>query len=283
VTDTVAAVVWTYNRFPVLEQTLRSVLAQDRQPDLVIVVDNDSPDDTVASTRRLFPQVIVHESGGNLGVGAAAAAGIEQAVALGADWIWLVEDDTPYPPEALGNGLRTAGDLWPCGAPGILGWQGVVLHWGTMRPIEGQRQQAVSTVDAVLLDGSLIHRRVVDAIGIPRTDYFMMIDDIEYSLRASRRGIPVRCTPAMAGNATRLTSQTAPVWRAYYQTRNHVRMVIEYRSPQLALGFVIRFSRQQLRCVTRGRAGRTEMRLRFRGLVDGIRGNMGKTLEPGAV
>ena len=280
-TGTVVAVVWTYNRYPVLEQTLRSVLAQDHPPDVVIVVDNRSLDDTAAQLRTSFPQVILHEMGDNLGVGAAAAAGMARAIELDADWIWLVEDDTPYPPEALGRGLRTAAETWGTDAPGILGWQGVEIRHGTLRPVSDRH--SVAPVDAVLLDGSLIHRSVVDAIGLPHTDFFMMIDDIEYSLRASRRGIPVLCTRAIAGNAMRVTSRSAPVWRAYYQTRNHVRMVIEFRSPQLALGFLLRFVHQQFLCVRRGRAGYEEMRLRFRGLNDGVRGRMGRTVEPYSV
>ena len=277
-TDTVATVVWTYNRYPVLEQTLRGVLDQDHPPDIVIVVDNRSLDDTAVRVRNSFPHVILHEMGDNLGVGAAAAAGIARAIELDADWIWLVEDDTPYPPEALGRGLRTAADLWATDPPGILGWQGVKIRHGALRPVS--EQHSVTRVDAVLLDGSLIHRSVVDAIGLPHSDFFMMIDDIEYSLRASRRGIPVLCTDAIAGNAFRVTSQSSPAWRAYYQTRNHLRMVIELRSPQLALGFLLRFAHQQFLCARRGRAGHEEMRLRFRGLNDGVRGRMGRTLEP---
>ena len=112
VTDQVAAVVWTYNRYAVLEETLRSVCTQDRRPDLVVVVDNHSVDGTRELVREHFPEVVVHDTGTNAGVGGAAAAGISEALARGADWIWLVEDDTPYPPDALGNGLgRGGGDL----------------------------------------------------------------------------------------------------------------------------------------------------------------------------
>ena len=56
-TPRVTAVVVTYNRRDLLLESLAAVLAQDRAPDAVIVVDNASGDGTAAAVRAKFPAV----------------------------------------------------------------------------------------------------------------------------------------------------------------------------------------------------------------------------------
>ena len=61
------------------ELTLRCLAALwlcDPRPHEVIVVDNASEDDSVSMLRRDFPDVILHESGENLGFGRGCNRGI---------------------------------------------------------------------------------------------------------------------------------------------------------------------------------------------------------------
>lgn len=275
----IAAVVWTYNRYPVLDECLRNILGQTRLPDIVIVVDNHSSDGTAASVRRHYPCVEVLEMPINAGVGAAAAAGMRRAFQKGAEWVWLVEDDSLYPSETLAHGLDLIEKLTLGGTRaelvGMIGWQCRRLKLGLWKPFTAQER-----ADTVLLDGSLVHNSLVQSIGYPRDDFFMMIDDIEYGLRATTNGHAVWCSAALRGHPRRLGSQSQSIWRAYYQTRNHARMILDYHSAYLGLGFMLRLSRQLGRCLLRRRKGIVEARLRLRGLRDALRNRMGKVVEP---
>jgi GT2 family glycosyltransferase len=67
----------------------------------VLVVDNGSRDGTVAAVRARFPAVEVLETGRNLGFAGGNDAGLEAALARGADWIYLLNPDTDVDPAFL--------------------------------------------------------------------------------------------------------------------------------------------------------------------------------------
>jgi GT2 family glycosyltransferase len=139
-------------------------------------------------------------------------------------------------------------------------------------------------MDFTLVDGTLIPRRVVDAVGYPPEDYFMMIGDIEYTYRMTRRGFRIgvlerdRMRNAALGSSGGASGKHP--WRAYYKARNQVRMAVEYRSPRLLAGC---FARQLY--LLAGLCARREWaraRALAAGVVDGLRGRMGRTMEPSA-
>jgi GT2 family glycosyltransferase len=66
-----------------------------------IVVDNGSTDDSAARIRREFPQAELIEAGTNLGFAGGCNVGIRRALADGADYVWLLNNDTKVDPTAL--------------------------------------------------------------------------------------------------------------------------------------------------------------------------------------
>jgi rhamnopyranosyl-N-acetylglucosaminyl-diphospho-decaprenol beta-1,3/1,4-galactofuranosyltransferase len=138
-------------------------------------------------------------------------------------------------------------------------------------------------MDFVLLDGSLVSRRVVDAIGTPPIDYFSMMEDVEYPLRARRAGFDVLAVDRDLARRGHLGSAPGTaLWRGYYQSRNHVRMALDFRSPTLIFGCLAR----QLRFMVASARARdrrwVRAKLRLRGVWDGLRGRMGRRVEPEA-
>jgi GT2 family glycosyltransferase len=89
-----------------------------------------------------------------------------------------------------------------------------------------------------LLDGSIVRRDVVERAGYPRTDFFMMFEDVEYTTRIARCGYQLRVRPTTETTALHLGSVSG--FRAYYHTRNHLRVAIDRRSGTLLFGFVCR-------------------------------------------
>lgn len=114
-TPDVSVVIPTRNRRPLLELTLRSVLAQQGVDLEVVVVDEASDDETAALlAEHPDPRVrhIRHER--PKGVATARKAGIEDARGT---WVALLDDDDLWAPDKLVNQLRAAeerGAPWAC-------------------------------------------------------------------------------------------------------------------------------------------------------------------------
>jgi GT2 family glycosyltransferase len=98
----VYVVIVTYNFLPWAEHCLRSLRASN-YPLKTIVVDNASADDTVALVREHFPEVTVIANAGNRGFGAANNQGMAVAVDEGAEFVFLLNQDTWIFPETVGR------------------------------------------------------------------------------------------------------------------------------------------------------------------------------------
>jgi rhamnopyranosyl-N-acetylglucosaminyl-diphospho-decaprenol beta-1,3/1,4-galactofuranosyltransferase len=92
-TETVCAVVVTHRRVDQLTKSLDAVTGQRRAPDHLVVVDNDDDErvrELVAG--QPIPTTYIG-SRRNLGGAGGFALGMLQALAQGADWVWLADDD----------------------------------------------------------------------------------------------------------------------------------------------------------------------------------------------
>ena len=94
------AVVVTYNRKELLRECLVALRAQTRPPDHVLVVDNASTDGTLELVSEEFGEVELLALPENVGGAGGFHAGLERAYASGAEWAWLMDDDTVPQPEA---------------------------------------------------------------------------------------------------------------------------------------------------------------------------------------
>jgi GT2 family glycosyltransferase len=66
-----------------------------------IVVDNGSTNASVAMIKAAHADIVLLESGGNLGFAGGNNIGIRYALAHGADYVWLLNNDTEAAPDAL--------------------------------------------------------------------------------------------------------------------------------------------------------------------------------------
>jgi GT2 family glycosyltransferase len=284
----IASVVVTFNRSRILAESLRALLAQTRLPDHVMVVDNGCSDDTRAMLARDFPTIEVASTGDNLGYGAGLAVGMRALQGRGIDAYWLMDDDSRPEAGALKELLRA---LEAAPAAAVVALRGGLLGGGVIRhkdPHAVARRPSlgpgVHSVDFVMIDGALILQRVVDAVGYPREDLFMMMEDIEYGLRITRSGLAAgvlaRDLMQRSNLGQHSGSSGAPLWRRYYKTRNHVRIALESRSPVLIAGCAVRQLRFIIAAAVAGRQRAARMHAILTGLRDGVLGRMGRTREP---
>jgi len=202
-TDTVYAVVVTHRRPDELAKSLDALSGQTRAPDHLVVVDND--DD--ARVRDLvsgqpIPTTYLG-SRRNLGGAGGFALGMLHSLAMGADWLWLADDDgRPQDPEVLSALLACAdkhalAEVSPmvCDMddPSRLAfplrrglvWRRRVSELRT----EGPDQDLLPGI-ASLFNGSLFHASTLEAVGVPDLRLFVRGDEVELHRRLVRSGLP---------------------------------------------------------------------------------------------
>ncbi|BBY81435.1 glycosyltransferase family 2 protein [Mycolicibacterium pulveris] len=201
-TGTVCAVVVTHRRPDELAKSLETVTAQTRAPDHLIVVDNDN-DTRVAELVAGQPVPTTYlGSRRNLGGAGGFALGMLHALALGADWVWLADDDgRPADSEVLGTLLACAArhglaEVSPmvCDLddPARLAFplrRGVAWR----RRVEELRThpgQDLLPGYASLFNGALFAASTLEAVGVPDLRLFVRGDETELHRRLVRSGLP---------------------------------------------------------------------------------------------
>lgn len=170
----------------VLRAVLESISGQGAK---VIVVDNTEasarPADVGAA--RYLPL------GRNMGVAAAQNAGIALALAEGADYVWLSDQDTIYPPDFLRRMLAAAASCTTQGIPfAALAPAFFDTLAGKVRPfirhtpfIEAfTPAPGANPVADAIASGTLIPAAALRAVGLMQEDLFIDWVDIEWCWRA---------------------------------------------------------------------------------------------------
>lgn len=284
---TVALIV-TYQRPELLRGTIEAVLGQEYPPSSVVVVNNGQD----AETRQVlddFPLLDIVQSVHNMGPAGAFDVGIHRAMSYQPLWIWLLQDDLlPYPnalAQLVAHGtalLDRKPGLVGCWIRGIDGaarncgalWRGRKVNNIPLPPESGPDYR----VDLQAFQGSLLSHSAVKSAGTPRADYFIMLEELEYCLRLQEAGFTHWIIPQVLIEDPVPMPTVYPPSRGYYQARNGLRTLVDRRRPGEICWFL--FDQTKRMCAaTRLERPWERIRLRGRGLWDGIRGVSGPTVN----
>jgi GT2 family glycosyltransferase len=236
----VVAVVVTWNRLALLQESLAAVHGQTHPPATIVVVDNASTD----GTRELLDSPYADELGldvvrlrANTGGAGGFAAGVERALVHGPDLVWLLDDDTVPTPTAAAELVRVWEDHRDDSGrrPAVLASR-VVWTDGRDHPMNTPRRKpgasaaevaGAHAVGAVPIRSASFVSLMCDADrvrerGLPVADYFLWNDDFEYSARLIRGGTGLYCPASMVVHKTRVFGSTDadPGERFFYEVRN---------------------------------------------------------------
>lgn len=205
----VAAIFATMNRVQTAIACVRSLTAQTRPPNLVVVADNVSSDETVAELSALselpFP-LVVHRMRENRGNAGGIQEAMDAAFASGMDAVWILDDDSWPRANALEEMLRD-------------GWNpDVILHPLQEDPVTHRFTWPLQVVmadgsqkliwDAADLPvgarvssrgvwtGALVSRRIWERVGPVNAELFIRGEDEEYPWRIERAGFRTEAVPA---------------------------------------------------------------------------------------
>lgn len=251
----VQAVVVTFNRLAML-QRLVPRLRETPGLERVLVVDNASTDGTGEWLAGLDDPLVRHETlATNTGGAGGFHHGLGWAISEGADLVWLMDDDGLPAPDCLEVLLARAerDGLEFCG-PAVLAEQDparlcfpIRLPGGTtvvheMAAVEAAARDGLIDDVVIPFNGVLVTRDLVERIGLPREDFFIWGDDVEYLWRAERAGARIATvvdahflhpatddlgTPMMFGRTT--YNHTASDLKHYCMARNNTLNLREYR------------------------------------------------------
>lgn len=202
--DTVIAVVVTHNRAELLAKSLEVLSSQERPVDHLIVVDNAAQDEVRTLVESQPVPTTYLPSQYNLGGAGGFALGMLHALALGADWIWLADDDgRPEGPKVLATLLECAerhglAEVSPVVAtiddPETLAFplrRGLVWRRKRSELIDPEApSDDVLMGIASLFNGALFRKDTVASVGVPDLRLFIRGDEVEVHRRLVRSGLP---------------------------------------------------------------------------------------------
>lgn len=235
---TVAAIVVTYNRRALLTQCLAALRAQSWPLDRIVVVDNASVDGTrellCAEPEPVQPLLLDENAGATGGF----CEGMEAAMAAGADWLWLLDDDTIPRPDALER-LLDASERAPRRPLVLVSrvvWSDGRAHPMNLpilrrRDVRGMAEGAARGM-LPLRAGSwvsmLVSRTAIERYGLPARHFFFQADDIEFTARVLRDEPGYAVPDSVAEHRTRTPHDALSDpddRRFYYHARNTLYML----------------------------------------------------------
>ncbi len=193
----VVTVVVTRHRRELLGKSLAVIAAQTRAPDQLVVVDN-GPDDPAHDVVADCPIPSTYlPSLRNLGGAGGFALGILHALALGADWVWLADDDgCPADVRVLQTLLEEAKrrDLAVISPVVVNIDDPERLAFPLRRGLTWKRRRSELGTDflpgiASFFNGALFSADALDVVGVPDYRLFVRGDEVELHRRVVRSGL----------------------------------------------------------------------------------------------
>lgn len=171
----------------------------------IIVVDNNSTDNSIKLLREEFPNTVIIETGENTGVARGNNIGIKHALENKCEYVLLLNNDTEVDKEMLKKMVDKADQetlvtckmyyhdpdnlIWCAG--GEIKWsKGTTLHYGEGKYDEFQFNES-KYVEYTPTCCLLVHRSVFENIGLMDEKYFMYYDDTDFCVRVNRAGFKI--------------------------------------------------------------------------------------------
>jgi GT2 family glycosyltransferase len=244
------AVVLSWNGRDDTLACLESLTRVEHAPLGLICVDNGSTDGSQEAVRERFPQVVLIEAGANLGYSGGNNLGIRHALAHGARWVVLVNNDASVASDVIAGFQRAAavrtragilagkvyfserpGTIWFAGqrVNELLGYSGRPRGHG--RP-DGARYSRVRETGRAVGALMAVSREAIEAVGMLDEELFAYVEDVDWALRVRRAGMQVVFAPeARAWHRVSASTggEAASTHTLYYGVRNTVAVLERWR------------------------------------------------------
>lgn len=244
----VISVILNTNRCQDTLECLSSLVQSTYINHKIIVLDNASTDGSVQAIRSAFPAVEILTLKENLGYAGNNNVGIEAAIAQGADWVLVLNEDTILDPDCLENLVEVGqsnnqiGIVGPMvyhyNEPEIIQSAGGKLspYWDSLHIAQDQPDKGQFTephpVDFITGCGIMVRRPVIEEVGTIDARFFYYKEETEWCLRARKAGWKIVHVPQAKLWHKGVTRNHQPKPNVtYYSTRNRFLMLAKHRAP----------------------------------------------------
>ncbi len=269
----VYVVVLNYNGPELTLNCVDSVLKIDYPNFRVIVVDNASADDSLARFREAFtdPRIEILANPKNEGYAGGNNRGMERALMEGADYIFVLNNDTTVEPGCLGplvDAMQGDNSLGACGCPIFnigprgepnFGEQMSLFSARTKTWRDAAGSNGCERLDYICGAAVLLRSAALRVVGMFDANLFLFYEDADLGFRIRRAGFRIRVIDSPG--VDHLLAQTTGRWRPrtmFCAVRNGVWFVRRYgnwrhRAVFSLINLFWLFPTQFARCLLKGR------------------------------
>jgi len=229
----------------------------------IIVVDNGSTGEVFQKLRDTCPGLDIIIAGANIGFSAANNLGIKKALKLGAEVVYILNNDTQVDPNLFFRAYRYVGGknrisggkiyyargyeyhpeqkgqgniIWYAG--GYMDWRSVIARHRGVDEVDSGQYDKTKQVDFITGCFIAVPRQVFKKIGLLDEPFFLYLEDTDFCLHAAKMNVEVMYNPHLVvyhcnSSATVAGSPLVD----YYLTRN--RFFIGCRYGSLRLRFAL--------------------------------------------
>jgi GT2 family glycosyltransferase len=214
----------------------------------ILVLDNASTDGSNQAIRARFPAVEIISLTDNRGYAGNNNVGIEAALARGADWVFVLNEDTLLAPDCISQLVQHGESDPKIGIVGPLvyhadettviqsagGWMDDKWRAGHIGENEADTGKFAAPHDVRWVSGCaiMVRRSVIDQIGMLDARFFYYWEETEWCVRAGKAGWRVVNVPAarLWHKGVKRDYRPGPSV-SYYATRNRFMMLAKHRAP----------------------------------------------------
>lgn len=297
-------VIVTYNRLAKLKKALHCYEEQTQGFRNLIVVDNCSNDgtkeylDVWEHHETAFRKIVIHSSE-NVGGAGGFYLGQKKAMDIGADWVFVADDDAYAAPTMVGEFYKFV-DEHDCSklsaiCATVRNMDGSIAEYhrdryeivnGTnwfykefkrVHVAKEEYGQAFFTIDLLSYVGSFLNGQAMKKCGLVNPRYFIFHDDTEHSLRLKKYGdiIVVPKIEIIHEGGINEKKQEVLSWRLYYEERNKYHMLLKH-FPRTVMSIVLfEFRRLIGRCILKHPANEADLLINT-AVIDAFLGRLGK-------
>lgn len=210
--NNVIAVIVTYNRLELLKRVIDSLCNQTKTLEKIIIVNNGSTDGTSDYLSSfIYNELFLIVCQENVGGSGGFYRGIQEAMKFDCDWIWCMDDDV-FPRKDCLQIMCSLGNLDP--NIGIITAKRIMngsffssecrklnltnpfrrLHGPALTDDEIKDGKPIE-METMAFEGPLIRKQLVDIIGLPNKDLFILYDDTDYGYRCISAGYKLLLNP----------------------------------------------------------------------------------------
>jgi len=228
----ISVIIVGFNSRKYMEDCLSSLLASTYKEFRAIFVDNNSSDDSIEYIKHNFPTVIVINSQRNLGFAGGNNLGIEEAIRLKSDYIFLLNPDTVTDKKCLETLIGKANKntvLQPLillhennkktnlinTTGNYLNFLGISYCSNYRKPLTIAKEQDIPTASGAAV---LIPIEAIQRVGMFDESFFMYHEDVDLFWRMRLAGFNIKLIPE------------AKIWHKYSFSRNKSKIYYSERN-----------------------------------------------------